>query len=272
MLTIPQTLHAQADNAAHRVRSLRSPGALTVSGLLGGAYIGVGVVLMITAAGPMLETGDALAKLVAGVVFGAALTLVVFAGADLVTSAMMVLPIGVLMRSVAPGAAFGALAVTFALNLIGSLLFAGVIVTSGVLEVQPAASAMLEGMLEGKGAASAIELFARGVLCNTLVCLAIWMGARISSVGARIALIFIAITAFVTSGFEHVVANMTSFGIGLFTGDANATLELFGQNLLWVGLGNLVGGAVVVGLAYWVIGGRPRFARADAPELAKQLA
>ena len=259
MLSIPETLQGQARSAVQRVDGLRSPGGFIASALLAGAYIGVGVVLMVFAAGPMIAAGDGLAKLIAGIVFGAALTLVVFAGADLATSAMMVLPIGVLMRSITPGRALFTLVATFVLNMVGSLIFAGLVVLAGVLPGTPAAGAMLSGMLEGRADATALELFARGILCNALVCLAIWMGSRVSSAGARIALIFIAITAFVTSGFEHVVANMTIYSLGILVGDPNGTLLLYGGNLLWVGLGNLVGGGVFVGLAYWVIGGRPRY-------------
>ena len=233
MLTIPETLHAQASAAVHKADGLRSPGRFVVSGMLAGAYIGIGVVLMVSTAGPLAASGDGLAKLVSGLVFGVALTLVVFAGADLVTSAMMVLPQG-------------------------ALSFAGLVAASGVLRANAAAGTMLSDMLAAKAHEGPVELFVRGILCNVLVCLAIWMCARVHSDVAKILLIFAAILAFISSGFEHVVANMTTYGIGLFTGDANATLPLFASNLLWVGLGNFVGGALIVGVGYWVIGGSPR--------------
>lgn len=260
MLTIPEALQSQAAASVQRVEALRKPGAFFVSAMLAGAYIGVGVVLMIMAAGPMIAAGEGLAKLVAGIVFGVALTLVVFAGSELATSAMMVLPIGTFMRSISPGPAAFTLLATFMFNILGSFAFAIVVVSAGVLRANPAAGEMLTGMLEYRADASPLELFARGVLCNALVCLAVWMGARVRSEGARIALIFIAITAFVTSGFEHVVANMTIYSLGILLGDPNATLGLYAGNLLWVGLGNLAGGALVVGLSYWIIGGRPRYA------------
>lgn len=120
---------------------------------------------------------------------------------------------------------------------------------------------MLSDMLAAKASEGPVELFVRGILCNLLVCLAIWMCARVRSDVAKILLIFAAILAFISSGFEHVVANMTTYGIGLFSGDPNATWALFGTNLLWVGLGNLVGGALIVGVGYWVIGGSPRAPR-----------
>ena len=140
----------------------------------------------------------------------------------------------------------------------GALAFAGLIAASGVLRANAAAGTMLSDMLAAKAHEGPVELFVRGILCNVLVCLAIWMCARVHSDVAKILLIFAAILAFISSGFEHVVANMTTYGIGLFTGDPNATLPLFASNLLWVELGNFVGGALIVGVGYWVIGGSPR--------------
>ena len=109
MLSIPDTLDVHAAAAVHKSDALRSPGRFLVSGMLAGAYIGIGVVLMVATAGPLIAAGDGLAKLVSGLVFGVALTLVVFAGADLLTSAMMILPQGALMRVVGPGRALGVL-------------------------------------------------------------------------------------------------------------------------------------------------------------------
>lgn len=272
MLTIPETLSVQADAAVHKADGLRSRGRFLLSGMLAGGYIGIGVVLMVSTAGPLVAAGDGLAKLVSGLVFGVALTLVVFAGADLVTSAMMVLPQGALMRTVGPWRAAATILATFAANLVGALVFAGLIVASGVLRANAAGGAMLSDMLAAKAHEGPIEMVVRGILCNVLVCLAIWMAARVRSDVAKIMLIFAAILAFISSGFEHVVANMTTYGIGLLTGDPNATWALFGGNLLWVGLGNLVGGALIIGLGYWVLGGSPRIPRStpvEAPSRAE---
>lgn len=258
MLTIPQTLDVQADVAVSKTASLKTPGRFFVSAMLAGAYMGIGVVLMVSTAGPLLAAGDGFAKLVSGLVFGAALTLTVFAGADLGTSAMMILPIGVYMRSVKLGPASGSLGFIVAANAVGALVFSALIVMSQVLVSNQAAGTMLAGMLEAKAHESPLELFTRGILCNILVCLAVWMGSRVKSDGVKIALIFISITAFIASGYEHVIANMTTYTIGIMTGDPNATWALYGYNVLFVGLGNLVGGAVFVGLAYWLVGGRPR--------------
>lgn len=252
MLTISQTLNSQYEAAETKITTLKNPGRLLILGLLAGAYIGVGVILMVSASGPLVATGNGFAKLVSGIVFSAALTIVVFAGSELATSAMMILPLGILSRRVKPGRGTATLVFILAANLLGALLFSAAIVASGVLVSNPAAGDMLAGMLQAKAALTPLELFVRGILCNILVCLAVWMASRVESAGAKIVLIFVAITAFVTSGFEHVVANMTTYWVGILSASPSATPQLFAGNLLWVGLGNLVGGMIVAG-GYWLV-------------------
>jgi len=269
MLTVAQALEVQREAARHKADGLRSPARFAVSGMLAGAYLGIGVILMVSTAGPLTAAGSGAGKLVSGLVFSAALTLVVFAGGELVTSSMMTLTQGVLMRSVTAGRAALALLVTFAANLAGAVVFSAVVAGAGLLHANPAA-AMLGDMLGAKAGELPHELFLRGILCNVLVCLAIWMCARLTSDGPKIAVIAFAILAFVASGYEHVVANMTTYALGLMTGIDHATWSGFGTNMLWVGLGNLVGGAVVVGLGYWFVGGSPRRRTPSAERLDEQ--
>ncbi|MGV1010330.1 MAG: formate/nitrite transporter family protein, partial [Dermatophilaceae bacterium] len=91
-------------------------------------------------------------------------------------------------------------------------------------------------------------------LCNLLVCLALWMAARTRSDGAKLAVLWWGLLAFIAAGFEHSVANMTTFALGVFQGSASwADLA---YNLAWTVPGNLVGGGLIVGLGYaWL--GRP---------------
>jgi nitrite transporter NirC len=97
------------------------------------------------------------------------------------------------------------------------------------------------------------SLFARAILCNWLVCLAIWMSARVSSDSAKCIVIFWCLLAFIACGFEHSVANMTLLGLAL-AGNHPETVSVagFAWNLAWVTLGNVVGGAVFVAGAYHV--------------------
>jgi nitrite transporter NirC len=250
VLPIPDAVQAQADAAHHKVELSTTPGLFLVRTMLAGAYIGIGVLILATAGGPLEAAGSPFAPLVKGLVFGVALTIVVVAGAELATSAMMILTQGALLRRVHWGRAGVTLLAVMAGNLLGSIVFAGLVHASGVLAPGTAGGATIASMLEHKAAESSVQLFVRGILCNLLVCLAIWCAARLRSEGARIAMVFACVMVFITSGFEHVVANMTTFSLGLFGGLPGATVAEMARNIAVVGLGNLVGGAVLVGAAY----------------------
>ena len=107
-----------------------------------------------------------------------------------------------------------------------------------------------------KLALSADQTFFRGVLCNALVCLAVWLCFSARDVSGKILAIVWPISAFVALGFEHSVANMYLIPIGMLAG-AGFDIGGFAQNLFWVTLGNIVGGAGGVALVYWTIYLRP---------------
>src|SRR5689334_20969699 len=156
------------------------------------------------------------------------------------------------IRPVVLGASF-AVALTF-------VLFAG----GGGLALG-AKSQLLVTVAGAKMTAPALELFARAILCNWLVCLAIWMAARMTSDTGKCIAIFWCLYAFVASGFEHSVANMTVFLVALFA-EHPATVTYGGMlhNLLWVTLGNIVSGAGFMGIGYWIAsGGRASAAQAS---------
>ncbi|MEU6577447.1 formate/nitrite transporter family protein [Streptomyces sp. NPDC046805] len=255
-IPLEEALDEQVATARSKVSLLRSPGRYLVLAALAGAFIGVGVVLMVMVTGPLGLVHSPWVKLIQGLVFGVALTLVIFAGGELATSNMMTMVQGAVRRRVS---ALGALAVIVASllgNLVGSVVFAWLVHRAGVMDIvaapgKPAPGAtMLGGMLQAKLAESGDVLFFRGMLCNFLVCLTVWMGVRTRSDAAKLVLIFAGILAFIGSGFEHVVANMTTFSLGLFAHVPGVTVGAFAHNLLFVGLGNLVGGGLLVGAAY----------------------
>ncbi|MFJ8733435.1 formate/nitrite transporter family protein [Streptomyces bauhiniae] len=255
-------LDAQVATARSKAKLLRSPGRYLVLSALAGAFIGMGVVLMVMVSGPLSLAHSPWVRLIQGLVFGVALTLVIFAGGELATSNMMTMVQGAVRRALTPLAALAVIVGSLVGNLVGSVALAGLVHAAGVLGVAPAPGAPapglagLTGMLTAKMAESGEAMFFRGVLCNFLVCLTVWMGMRTRSDAAKIMLIFAGILAFVASGFEHVVANMTTFSLGLFEHVPGVTVGAFAHNLLFVGLGNLVGGGLLVGLAYAVAGRR----------------
>jgi nitrite transporter len=256
-IPISEAVDEQAEAATTKARASRSPGSYLVSSALAGAYIGVAVALMLAAAGPLNAANSPFTKLVQGLVFGIALTLVVFAGGELTTGNMMTMILGLFGRArrVGVGAVVAVILFSFVGNLVGGLLFSLLVEASGVLRIAnpgqpPAALNFLTSTFRSKETETVTTMFFRGVLCNFLVCLGVWMAARTRSDGAKLVVLFWALLAFITTGFDHVVANMTIFGLGLFSGLPEATVGHFAWNLLWVGLGNLVGGGLLVGAAY----------------------
>ncbi|MBD7919754.1 formate/nitrite transporter family protein [Cellulomonas sp. Sa3CUA2] len=250
MLTIPAAVAAHADAAAHKVDLTRTPGLFLVRTALAGAYIGIGVLIMVTAGGPLVAAGSPWAPLVNGAVFGIALTIVLVAGGELATSAMMILTQGAMLGRIGWGRAGLTLVACLAGNLLGAMAFAALLHVSGVLAPGTAGGSTIAGMIEHKAEATTLQLVVRGVLCNVLVCLAVWCWARLTSETARIVAVFACVLVFITSGFEHVVANMTTFSLGLYAGLPHATVAEFARNVAAVGLGNTIGGALLVGAAY----------------------
>jgi nitrite transporter NirC len=98
-----------------------------------------------------------------------------------------------------------------------------------------------------------MELFMRGILCNILVCLAVWCGTKLKSEAAKLIMIFWCLFAFITSGFEHSIANMTLLTVSLLAPfEKTVSLGGYFYNLSIVTLGNMVGGIVFVALPYYL--------------------
>ncbi len=99
----------------------------------------------------------------------------------------------------------------------------------------------------------AIELLARAILCNWLVCLSLWMAARTNSDSTKCIVIFWCLFAFIASGYEHSVANMTLLSLALL-GNPTESITIAGMvhNLLWVTLGNTIGGGLFMAAGYWI--------------------
>jgi len=235
--------------------------------MLAGMWIGVGDVLMWSAGGQFFVQDNPGTKLVAGSVFAAALTIVVFAGSELATSTMMILPIGALRGAISWTQAGVALLAVFFSNMIGSFVFAWAMIQTGPLK-NGAAHDYWASYLAAKVEHTPTELFWREVMCNVLVSCAVLAAARLESEAGKAFIIFWCVLGFVASGFEHVVASMTTFALGLIGGRVDVTWGDFGINMLTVGAGNLVGGGVVIGFAYAYVAGKGRaHGDADATDL-----
>lgn len=135
-------------------------------------------------------------------------------------------------------------------NLLGSI-FVAALYFYAATPLLSTDTSLVHAAALAKTSASASALFFRGILCNWLVCLAIWMANRVEG-SAKFIAIWWCLLAFIACGYEHSVANMTLFSLSWFGHHSDAyTLAGIGHNLLWVSLGNLVSGALFMGLGYW---------------------
>ncbi len=222
--------------------------------MMAGAYVGFGIVLIFSIGAPLKALGASAPgiKALMGGSFGVALTLVIFAGSELFTGNNMIMTIGSLSKKVSWLDTGKLWTVCYLGNLAGSLLLSLAILGSGLM-ANGASREFITTVALTKAGLPFMQLFYRAVLCNMLVCLAIWTATRTREDTAKIFLIFWCLFAFIGSGFEHSIANMTVIGIAHFIAPQTVTWSHLVQNLLPVTLGNMVGGAVLVGAAYWYV-------------------
>lgn len=220
---------------------------------MAGIYLGFGIALIFSLGAPLAAVGSPVVKLVMGASFGIALTLVIFAGSELFTGNNMIGAIGGLSRSVTWGQVFQLNFWSWLGNLIGSLALAWLVVESGVFAKGPTAE-MIQKVAGVKMSLGPWELFVRGILCNWLICLAVWTAGRTTNDAAKIMLIFWCLFAFIGIGFEHSIANQSFLGMALFMPhEAAVSWAGFWYNQLFVVLGNIVGGGMFVGGLYWLV-------------------
>jgi nitrite transporter NirC len=250
-IPIHQAVDEAGATAAGKAKAVRDLPRYLAAAALAGAFVGIAVVLMFSVAGPLVAASSPFAKLVQGAVFGIALTLVVFAGAELFTGNAMTMLQGLKERTVTPFAVLAVWVASLVGNLLGSVALAALVHAGGTFSGNPS-DKMLGASISAKNLATGPQLFWRSVLCNMLVCLGLWMAARATSDSAKAIVLWWALLAFIGSGFEHSIANMTIFGIGIFEG--TASWADLGRNLAWTVPGNLVGGGVIVGLGYAWLG------------------
>jgi formate/nitrite transporter len=219
---------------------------MTALALLAGAFIAFGAAFY-TLAMTGVDAGYGPSRLLGGAAFSLGLILVVVGGAELFTgNALMVM--AWVDRRIATRAMLRAWGIVYLGNFAGALGMALLVAGSGVLN--GASGELAIRIAEAKMALPPLEALLRGVLCNALVCLAVWLTFAAHSVAGKILAILWPITAFVALGFEHSIANMYLIPVGLLLGAEGGLAGLI-ANLVPVTLGNIAGGAGGVALAYW---------------------
>jgi formate/nitrite transporter len=257
----PQEM-AQAAVATGAKKTHRSWDRVLVSAFLAGAYIAFGALVAITvSSGLDPATWGTLPTLFMGAAFTLGLVLVLIAGSDLATGNMMLVPLSAMRGKTSVGDVVRNLTLVLVGNLVGAVFVAfflavqtGVIGHAGAGGSPGLTYERLAAIAEAKATGeSSWQVFLRGVGCNWLVCLAVWMSLASKSISGKILAIFFPIMAFVAMGFDHVVANMFFLPAAIFAGVPDLGWGDVLLNWLFAGLGNLVGAVVFVATSYWYL-------------------
>lgn len=231
-------------------------------GVLAGGFIGLGALFFaLVVSDPQLSFG--IARVLGGVVFSLGLILVVVGGAELFTGNNL-LVMAWADRKITTAEMLRNWGLVYASNAVGAIGLAVVVYLSNHADMnQGAVGLAYVKIAAAKTALPFWDAFFKGVLCNLLVCLAVWMAMAGRSVTDKVFAIVLPISAFVAAGFEHCVANMYLIPLGIFlktsaaatTNSNMASLDWggFAGNLIPVTLGNIVGGSVMVALVYYLI-------------------
>jgi formate/nitrite transporter len=232
--------------------------------ILAGMFIAMGAYGSTMASHSVTNVG--LQKAVAGLVFPVGLLFVLICGAELFTGNAL-LSIAWAEKKITAWQMVRNWIIVFVGNFIGSIIIAALVYYSGFLSVGTLGGYAVK-VAATKASLSFGPALASGILCNIMVCLSVWGSYAAKDITGKVMMGFIPIFVFVISGYEHVVANMYYFTIGLLAKTNEAFIEashvapeklshltvggIF-NNILPVAIGNITGGALFVGLAYWAI-------------------
>jgi formate transporter len=250
-------------------KAAMDPVRVFVLAVLAGAFIALGAVFATVALSGAGTAPWGPIRVLAGVAFSLGLVLVVVGGAELFTGNNLIV-----MAWAAGRIRSGSLALNWAIvyagNFAGALSIALLVTGAGTYRLGSGAygTAAL-GIASAKLGLSFLEAIALGILCNMLVCLAVWLSYSARTTSDRVLAVIMPISAFVAAGFEHSVANMYFVPFGLLvaaadpefvaaqglTGQADALtwVAFLWRNLVPVTIGNVIGGAVLVGAVYWFV-------------------
>ena len=230
--------------------------------VVAGGSIGLGgMFFIIVLADPTL--GFAFQRLLGGMVFTLGLALVMIGGAELFTGNCLIV-MAWWNRQISTGEVFRNWTTVWVGNLVGALGLVFLLFMSHFADLNngEAGKAILK-LAMGKMAPDMVTIFFKGILCNVLVCLGVWLAYAGRSVSDKMAGMLLPVSAFVAAGFEHCVANMFFLPMAwvlVETGHVPAGMDVSAitalgivHNLIPATLGNIVGGGGFVGFVYWVI-------------------
>jgi formate transporter len=256
----PEMAQVASETGAKKVH--RTWDRVLVSAFLGGAYIAFGALVAITvSSGLDPGTWGTLPTLFMGAAFTLGLVLVLIAGSDLATGNMLLVPLGAMHGRLSGRDVAKNVTLVLLGNLLGAVFVAyflavqtGVIGPPGATGSAALTHERLAQIAEAKALhESPWQVFLRGLGCNWLVCLAVWMSLAASSVSGKVLAVFLPVMAFVAMGFDHVVANMFFLPAAMWAGVPDIGWGDVLLNWVLAGVGNLVGAVVFVATSYWYL-------------------
>lgn len=250
-----ETLEKLSNAAKNKVNLLNSSKLkYIISSAFAGLYVGIGIILIFTIGGLLTAANSPMTKIMMGVSFAIALSLVIMTGSELFTGNNMVMTAGTLNKKTDSKDMLRVWGYSYVGNLLGSILVAGLFVGTGLVNNGSVMEFFATTSI-AKASLPMMDLFFRGVLCNILVCVAVMCSFRTNDDTAKLIIIFMCLFAFITSGFEHSIANMTIFAVALLSNAIQgATFVGAVYNLIIVTIGNMVGGALIMGVGAYLLG------------------
>ena len=223
-----------------------------ILGLMAGAFIAFGAMyytLVMTNNDMVLGA----ARMLGGVAFSLGLILVVVGGAELFTGNNFIV-MAWAEKKVTTLQLLRNWCIVYIANFIGAVGSAILMFWSGVLSIGDNAFAETAlSIAVYKTDLSILEAFIRGILCNALVCLAVWLCFAARDVASKVLAIIFPVSAFVALGFEHCVANMYFIPLGMLLSDGEISVIEFFANIIPVTAGNIIGGSIFVAFVYWAV-------------------
>lgn len=214
---------------------------------IAGFQIGIGALAMGLSISVFKEVGFGLEKITNGLIFSLALSLVMMAGGELFTGNVLVMCIGSLKNKLSKAEAIKITCLSYFGNLIGSVLIALIYIGTGAKDGKIVKA--LFDLSMTKVSYDVFPILFKGIMCNVLVCLAVFCCFKMKTEIGKLVMIIWCILPFVGLGFEHSVANMSIFSIGLLF-SRELTLGMIVYNLIPCTIGNIIGG-LMVALGYY---------------------
>ncbi|MCG2788014.1 MAG: formate transporter FocA [Anaerolineae bacterium] len=267
---LPPAMAAKAEDIGVKKATMNATNMFLMA-ILAGAFIGIGAIFATTAAAGSGDLPYGVARLLIGFVFTIGLILVVVGGAELFTGNALI-TMAFASKKVTLSQLLRNWGIVYLGNFVGSVLTALLVFVGGQYMFGKGSIGLAAlNIANAKVNLTFMEALALGIMCNALVCMAVWMCYSARTTTDKILAIIPPIACFVAAGFEHSIANMYFIPIGLFIKDFGSPkfFELIGKtaadfpnltwgnffvaNLLPVTIGNIIGGALMVGLVYWFI-------------------